>query len=57
MRWPEDRVNAELKATMRRAYADLTRVRAEHGCDWRTAAFVLGVGRVARATELRGNWG
>jgi glutamate dehydrogenase (NAD(P)+) len=57
MRWDEDRVNAELRAVMRRAYADLKRVRAEHGCDWRTAAFVLAVGRVARATALRGQWG
>jgi glutamate dehydrogenase (NAD(P)+) len=55
-RWDEDRVNAELRKVMRQAFADLKRVKAEHGCDWRTAAFTLAVGRVARASALRGVW-
>jgi len=55
-RWDEDRVNAELRKVMRRAYADLKAARAEFDCDWRTAAFVLAVGRVARASALRGVW-
>jgi glutamate dehydrogenase (NAD(P)+) len=54
--WDEERVNAELRKVMRQAYADLKRVRAEHSCDWRTAAFVLAVGRVATASALRGVW-
>jgi glutamate dehydrogenase (NAD(P)+) len=53
-RWDEDRVNAELRKRMRAAYADLRAVRDQHKCDLRTAAFVLAVGRVAKATELRG---
>ncbi len=53
-RWPESRVNDELRATMRRAYADVKAVKDEHNCDWRTAAFALAVGRVARAAALRG---
>ena len=53
-RWDEDRVNAELRKRMRAAYADLRAVRDRHKCDLRTAAFVLAVGRVAKATELRG---
>jgi glutamate dehydrogenase (NAD(P)+) len=53
-RWDEDRVNAELRKRMRAAFADLQAVRAKHNCDLRTAAFVLAVGRVAQATELRG---
>jgi glutamate dehydrogenase (NAD(P)+) len=55
-RWDEERVNAELRKVMRQAYADLKRVRAEHNCDWRTAAFVLAVDRVATASALRGVW-
>jgi glutamate dehydrogenase (NAD(P)+) len=55
-RWDEDRVNAELRKVMRQAFADLKAVRAEHNCDWRTAAFVLAVSRVARASALRGVW-
>ncbi|MFO0849003.1 MAG: Glu/Leu/Phe/Val dehydrogenase dimerization domain-containing protein [Gemmataceae bacterium] len=53
-RWPEDRVNAELRAVMRQAFADLSAVKARHGCDWRTAAFALAVERVGRAAALRG---
>jgi glutamate dehydrogenase (NAD(P)+) len=53
-RWDEDRVNAELKKRMRAAFADLKAVRDQHKCDLRTAAFVLAIGRVARATQLRG---
>jgi glutamate dehydrogenase (NAD(P)+) len=53
-RWDEDRVNAELRKRMRAAFADLLAVRAKHNCDLRTAAFVLAVGRVTQATELRG---
>jgi glutamate dehydrogenase (NAD(P)+) len=53
-RWDEDRVNAELRKRMRAAYADLRAVRDQYQCDLRTAAFVLAVGRVAKATELRG---
>jgi len=55
-RWDEDRVNAELRRTMRRAFADLKAVRAAFGCDWRTAAFTLGVDRVAKASVARGLW-
>jgi glutamate dehydrogenase (NAD(P)+) len=53
-RWPEERVNAELRGVMRQAFADLSAVRARHGCDWRTAAFALAVERVGRAALLRG---
>jgi glutamate dehydrogenase (NAD(P)+) len=53
-RWDEDRVNAELEKTMAKAFADLVAVRKKHACDWRTAAFVLAVERVAKASSLRG---
>jgi glutamate dehydrogenase (NAD(P)+) len=53
-RWDEERVNGELRKRMRAAFADLQAVRERFKCDLRTAAFVLAVGRVAQATELRG---
>jgi glutamate dehydrogenase (NAD(P)+) len=53
-RWDEERVNGELRRIMRRAYADLRATQRQHGCDFRTAAFALAIGRVARTTELRG---
>ena len=53
-RWDEARVNAELKANMRRAFTELHKVKQKHQCDWRSAAYVLAVGRVAEASRLRG---
>ena len=53
-RWTEDHVNAELKKTMNKAYADLKLTKEKYRCDWRTAAFVLAVGRVGQAALLRG---
>lgn len=53
-RWDEDQVNAQLRKRMREAYAGLRAVQKRYACDLRTAAFVLAVGRVAKATELRG---
>jgi glutamate dehydrogenase (NAD(P)+) len=52
--WDEERVNRELRARMRSAYADVTAAAKQHGCDLRTAAFILAIQRVARATTLRG---
>ena len=49
-RWDEDRVKGELRKRMREAYADLRSVRNKYSCDWRTAAFALAIGRVAKAT-------
>ena len=53
-RWDEDHVNAELRKRMRSAYVDLRAVQKKYSCDLRTAAFALAIGRVAKATELRG---
>lgn len=52
--WEEERVNEELRLKMRKAYLDVTRTAKQHDCDLRTAAFILGISRVARATALRG---
>ncbi len=52
--WEEDKVNAELQRHMREAYATLARVVREHKVSFRTAAFIVAIGRVGRATVLRG---
>jgi glutamate dehydrogenase (NAD(P)+) len=52
-RWKKERVQAELEETMLRAYQDMTRVAAHHSIDWRTAAYLLAIDRVAQATRLR----
>jgi glutamate dehydrogenase (NAD(P)+) len=53
-RWQEERVNDELRATMKRAFVDLKETAKTYSLDYRTAAFALAIGRVAKATELRG---
>src|SRR5439155_982682 len=52
--WEEDKINAELHRHMRDAYATLARVVRERKVSFRTAAFVVAIGRVGRATVLRG---
>jgi glutamate dehydrogenase (NAD(P)+) len=52
--WDEERVNGELHRHMREAYATLARVGREHRVPLRTAAFIVAIGRVGRATVLRG---
>ena len=52
--WDEQRVNDELRQVMRNAYAHLKAMAERLRCDLRTAAFALGISRVARATALRG---
>src|SRR2546425_1046753 len=52
--WEEDKVTAELPRHMRDAYATLARVVRERRVSFRTAAFVVAIGRVGRATVLRG---
>ena len=52
--WEEDRVNAELHRHLREAYATIARVAREHRVPFRTAAFIVAIGRVGRATVLRG---
>jgi len=52
--WEEDEVTARLHRVMVRAYRSLSEIVREHRCNLRTAAYLLGVGRVHRATRLRG---
>jgi glutamate dehydrogenase (NAD(P)+) len=53
-RWDEERINIELHRYMVEAYATLARVVRERRVSFRTAAFVVAIGRVGRATVLRG---
>lgn len=52
--WDEERVNAELRRKMNRGFARLYETARRHACDMRTAAFIVAVERVWKATELRG---
>lgn len=55
--WELERINSELERVMRRAYTDVSGLAARDGLDLRTAAFVLAIKRVARATASRSNVG
>jgi glutamate dehydrogenase (NAD(P)+) len=52
--WTEDEVNDRLKVLMEKAYADVSGLAAERGVSLRTAAQMIGVGRVAEAHKTRG---
>jgi glutamate dehydrogenase (NAD(P)+) len=52
--WHEDEVNNRLRMIMEQSYADVLSVAEERKVTMRTAATVLGVGRVAEAHKLRG---
>lgn len=52
--WEEAKVTAELRRHMSEAYATLSRVARERRVPLRTAAFIVAIGRVGRATVLRG---
>jgi glutamate dehydrogenase (NAD(P)+) len=52
--WDEERVNQELRKRMRAAYGHVAAAARKYSCDLRTAAFVVAVERVYRATLARG---
>ena len=52
-RWQKDRVDEELTRTMRKAYAAVSEVAREKNVDLRTAAFVLAIRRVGKASLSR----
>jgi glutamate dehydrogenase (NAD(P)+) len=52
--WDEDRVNAELERVMKDAYERVTQIARSRKVSLRMAAFVLAIGRVGKATVLRG---
>src|SRR5579864_8425739 len=52
--WDEDKVNDRLKRKMVRAFGDTLDRAKKHKVHMRRGAYVLAVGRVAEATQLRG---
>jgi glutamate dehydrogenase (NAD(P)+) len=52
--WDEAEVNEKLARVMHRTYAEVVAVARERNVSLRTAAQIIGVGRVAEATQLRG---
>jgi glutamate dehydrogenase (NAD(P)+) len=52
--WSEDEVNERLRLIMERAYVDVLNLAEERKVTMRTAATMLGVGRVAEAHATRG---
>ena len=54
--WSEEEVNRILEATMVRSFNDVFQISQRDGVDMRTAAYMLGIGRIAEATALRGIW-
>jgi glutamate dehydrogenase (NAD(P)+) len=52
--WDEAHVNEELSRKMITGFEDLWMTKEKYGCDLRTAAFVLAIDRVYRATLARG---
>lgn len=52
--WTEERVNQDLEQIMNRAFDSVYATGQEFKCGMRVAAFVVGIQRVSRASELRG---
>ncbi len=52
--WSEDEVNERLGRILRRAFAEVWAAGEKHRVDLRTAAYIVGVARVAEATLTRG---
>ncbi|MBI3183709.1 MAG: glutamate dehydrogenase [Myxococcales bacterium] len=52
--WDEERVNAELEKVMKEAYERVATISRSRKLPLRTAAYVLAIGRVGKATVLRG---
>ena len=52
--WSEDEVNERLGRILKRAFAEVWAAGEKHQVDLRTAAYIVGVARVAEATLTRG---
>ncbi len=52
--WSEEVVNSKLTAIMVRSFGEVVAMAERDECDMRTAAYLLAVDRVAKATALRG---
>jgi glutamate dehydrogenase (NAD(P)+) len=54
-RWPIEKFRSELDARMEKAFSKVHAISKEYSVDLRTAAFIVSVGRVAEAFEIRGS--
>jgi glutamate dehydrogenase (NAD(P)+) len=54
LRWTENEVNGRLRQMMTAAYTIIREVVRSRNLDWRTAAYIVALGRVAKAAMLRG---
>jgi glutamate dehydrogenase (NAD(P)+) len=54
--WTLDEVNVKLEAKITKAFADVYKLSSKEESDMRTAALMLGVGRVAHALKTLGLW-
>ena len=52
--WTEEEISERLTRIMRRSFAEVLHISQKEKVDMRTAALMLGIGRVAEATRLRG---
>lgn len=52
--WPLDEIRSRLELRMSSSFDAVWKIAVEKGVSLRTAAYILGIGRVARATELAG---
>jgi len=52
--WSEEDVNSRLRIKMRSAYQTVVKVAKQKNVDLRTAAFMIAIGRVGKATALSG---
>jgi glutamate dehydrogenase (NAD(P)+) len=52
--WNEAQVNASLKEIMYSAFREVLQLALDRRIDMRTAALMIGIGRVAEAVRLRG---
>jgi glutamate dehydrogenase (NAD(P)+) len=53
-RWSEEQFNEQLLSFMERAFRSVWEGHVDRGIDLRTAAYMVGINRVAEATRLRG---
>ena len=53
-RWEEIKINQELEKIMSKSYETVRKIVKEKKIDFRTAAFILAIGRVGKAVVLRG---
>ncbi|MBI5059520.1 Glu/Leu/Phe/Val dehydrogenase [candidate division KSB1 bacterium] len=52
--WPEERVNTDLERLLNRAFDAVYETSKKYKCTMRVAAFITGIERVSKASELRG---